>query len=141
MITNDLEIFLKQRKEQCLYRSRQINDNKQLIFCSNDYLGLSSQNYQLNQQIGSGSAHLVCGHHDIHHELELALAKFTGYQKTLLFSTGYMANIGVISALMGRNDAIFLDNSMSCGNFAKSPSMLKTPSEMINLRFDVVFCN
>jgi len=109
MITNDLEIFLKQRKEQHLYRSRQINDNKQLIFCSNDYLGLSTQNIQLNQQIGSTAAHLVCGHHDIHHELELALAKFTGYKKTLLFSTGYMANLGVISALMGRNDAVFLD--------------------------------
>ena len=109
MITNDLETFLQQRKEQHLYRSRQINDNKQLIFCSNDYLGLSTQNIQLNQQIGSTAAHLVCGHHEIHHELELALAEFTGYKKTLLFSTGYMANLGVISALMGRNDAVFLD--------------------------------
>jgi len=109
MITNDLETFLQQRKEQHLYRSRQINDNKQLIFCSNDYLGLSAQNYQLNQQIGSSAAHLVCGHHDIHHELELALANFVRYKKTILFSTGYMVNLGVISALMGRNDAVFLD--------------------------------
>lgn len=109
MITNDLETFLQQQKEQHLYRSRQINSNNQLIFCSNDYLGLSTQNYQLNQWIGSTAAHLVCGHHDIHHELELALASFLGYEKTLLFSTGYMANLGVISALMGRNDAVFLD--------------------------------
>lgn len=109
LFSNDLSIFLKQRHEQHLYRSRQINCGDQLIFCSNDYLGLSSQNYQLNQDIGAGAAHLVCGHHDIHHELELALANFTGYKKTLLFSTGYMANLGVISALMGRNDAVFLD--------------------------------
>lgn len=109
MITNDLETFLQQRKEQHLYRCRQINSHDQLIFCSNDYLGLASQNYQLNQQIGSTAAHLICGHHNIHHDLELALAKFTGYEKTLLFSTGYMANVGVLSALMGRDDAVFLD--------------------------------
>lgn len=104
-----LQFFLKQRKEQHLYRSRQINHDDLLNFCSNDYLGLAKRISDENQQVGSGAAHLVCGHYPIHHQLEIALANFTRRDKALLFSTGYMANIGVISALVGRNDAVFLD--------------------------------
>ena len=59
--------------------------------------------------VGSGSAHLVCGHSAAHHALEEELAAFTGRDRALLFSTGYMANIGVISALLGRGDAVFED--------------------------------
>jgi 8-amino-7-oxononanoate synthase len=59
--------------------------------------------------VGSGSAHLICGHSAAHHALEEELAAFTGRDRALLFSTGYMANIGVISALLGRGDAVFED--------------------------------
>ncbi|MEY3219557.1 MAG: hypothetical protein RIT27_914 [Pseudomonadota bacterium] len=107
--SEQLAHFLTQRKEQHLYRSRHINHDNLLNFCSNDYLGLAKQFYLENQQVGAGAAHLVCGHYPVHHALEVALANFTRRDKALLFSTGYMANIGVISALMGRNDAVFLD--------------------------------
>jgi 8-amino-7-oxononanoate synthase len=59
--------------------------------------------------VGSGSAHLICGHSSAHHALEDELAEFTGRSRALLFSTGYMANLGVISALVGRADSVFED--------------------------------
>jgi len=51
----------------------------------------------------------VTGHHQAHHELELALAEFMGTERALLFSTGYMANMAIASSLLGRHDAIFED--------------------------------
>ena len=59
--------------------------------------------------VGSGSAHLICGHSSAHHALEEELADFTGRERALLFSTGYMANMGVISALLDKRDAVFED--------------------------------
>lgn len=59
--------------------------------------------------MGSGASHLISGHSRAHHELEEALAEFVGLPRTLLFSTGYMANMAVVTALMGREDAIFAD--------------------------------
>lgn len=78
-------------------------------FSSNDYLGLASHpalkdaatEYLNIHGIGAGAAHLVTGHHAIHEQLEQRLAQVTGYPKAMLFSTGYMANMGVIDALMG----------------------------------------
>ncbi|MEX0606642.1 MAG: 8-amino-7-oxononanoate synthase, partial [Halofilum sp. (in: g-proteobacteria)] len=58
---------------------------------------------------GSGAAHLVNGHAEAHHALEEELAAFTGRERALLFSTGYMANLGVGTALLGRGDAAFED--------------------------------
>lgn len=58
---------------------------------------------------GSGASHLVCGHSAAHHELEEALAAWTGRERVLLFSTGYMANVGVLSALAERGDKIYAD--------------------------------
>ncbi len=114
--------------QQGLYRSRRavaspqgINlqiDGKNIVnFCSNDYLGLANhpdvvsafKNAADYYGVGSGSAHLICGHSAAHHALEEELAVFTGRDRALLFSTGYMANIGVISALLGRGDAVFED--------------------------------
>jgi 8-amino-7-oxononanoate synthase len=88
-----------------------------LNFCSNDYLGLANHPEVKKAFIaaiekygvGSGSAHLICGHSMAHHALEEDLAEFTGRDKALLFSTGYMANLGVISALMGQGDGVFED--------------------------------
>ncbi len=93
-------------------------DGKALIgFCSNDYLGLANHPKVIEaftaaaQQygVGSGASHLVTGHHRSHHALEEELAAFLQRPRALLFSTGYMANLGVMSALMGRNDTIIED--------------------------------
>lgn len=88
-----------------------------LGFCSNDYLGLASHpaiaaavaSALPVTGVGGAASHLICGHHEAHHQLELRLAAFTGRSAALFFSTGYMANLGVISALAGRGDTIFSD--------------------------------
>ncbi len=88
-----------------------------LAFCSNDYLGLANhpqiikafQDAAHQYGVGSGAAHLITGHTKPHQELEEALAAFTGRDRALLFSTGYMANLGVISALMQREDVVYQD--------------------------------
>ena len=59
--------------------------------------------------VGSGAAHLVCGHSRAHHALEEALAAFTGRERALLFSTGYAATMGMASTLAGPGDVIVLD--------------------------------
>jgi 8-amino-7-oxononanoate synthase len=111
-----------------LYRGRRLLDGPQattvrvdgrelLAFCSNDYLGLASDARVIEALAagaarygaGSGASHLVSGHSRAHHELEEALAQFTGRPRALLFSSGYAANLGVISALLGRGDAVFQD--------------------------------
>lgn len=98
--------------------ARVVVDGRHLIdFCSNDYLGLardrrlaeSMREAALVWGTGSTSAHLVTGHTLAHHKLEEALARFTGRERALLFSTGYMANLGVVTALAGRHDLIVED--------------------------------
>jgi 8-amino-7-oxononanoate synthase len=87
-----------------------------LSFCSNDYLGLASHPRLIaaaaeamsHHGLGSGASHLVSGHHALHQALEQRLARFMA-RPCLLFSAGYMANIGVLPALVGREDAIFAD--------------------------------
>ncbi len=86
-------------------------------FCSNDYLGLShhpalirAASEAMNRfGFGAGAAHLVSGHSLEHHALEEELATFTGRPRALLFSSGYMANLGVISALTDRHDLVLAD--------------------------------
>ncbi len=124
----DLRPALEEKKRQHRYRARRIIsspqqaeiifENKNVIsFCSNDYLGLANHP-QLKQAtcdavkkfgVGSGSAHLVNGHSIAHHQLEQELAEFTGYPRALLFSTGYMANLGLCQALIGKHDFVFED--------------------------------
>lgn len=124
----DLSRQLHQLREQNLYRSRRILESPQgaeirlegrpyLAFCSNDYLGLAThpqiirafQSAAEQYGVGSGAAHLVSGHHIEHHALEEELAEFTGRPRALLFSTGYMANLGVMSALLERGDTVYQD--------------------------------
>jgi 8-amino-7-oxononanoate synthase len=119
---------LEQRRKEGLYRTRKVIQSAQstevelvgrkvINFCSNDYLGLANhpdvvaafQEGASRYGVGSGSAHLVCGHSEPHHALEEALAAFTGRERVLLFSTGYMANMGLISALIGRSGEVFED--------------------------------
>ena len=123
-LKNDLD----DKKSKHLYRSRKvlespqsvepiINGKKVLSFCSNDYLGLANHPDVINSfkqaadkyGVGSGSAHLVSGHSEEHHALEEELAEFMGTERALLFSTGYMANLGVVSALCDRHSEIFED--------------------------------
>ncbi len=90
---------------------------KYLAFCSNDYLGLANHPELIRSAcdgahqygVGASASHLINGHTAAHHELEQALASFTGFPNALLFSTGYMANIGILTALLGRQDAVFAD--------------------------------
>lgn len=88
-----------------------------LSFCSNDYLGLASHPdvaAALRESagefgVGAGAAHLVSGHFEVHQQLEDSLAAFVGKPQALLFSTGYMANLGVVQALVGKGDHVFAD--------------------------------
>jgi len=128
MILDNLQKELEQRKAEHLYRSRKVLESPQsvepivdgkkvLSFCSNDYLGLANhpdviQDFKKAADqygVGSGSAHLVSGHSVEHHLLEEELAVFMGTERALLFSTGYMANLGVVSALCDRHDEIYED--------------------------------
>jgi 8-amino-7-oxononanoate synthase len=95
----------------------EIGGRRLLSFCSNDYLGLA-QHPQLiaaftrvadDEGVGSTSAHLICGHRAEHAALEEALAEWTGRERALLFSTGYMANLGVLQALLARGDVCVQD--------------------------------
>ncbi len=117
VLSSDFRI--SQRASIDVDNSTHINIDGQsfLAFCSNDYLGLAKhpaviealQMTAAKAGVGSGASHLVSGHSEYHHQLEQALATFTGRQRALLFSTGYMANLGVVSALTGRGDTIFED--------------------------------
>jgi 8-amino-7-oxononanoate synthase len=88
-----------------------------LSFCSNDYLGLANDPALVEAAcagarawgVGSGASHLVSGHLGAHAVLEEKLAAFTGFARALLFSTGYLANLGIVPALVGRHDAVFAD--------------------------------
>ncbi len=123
-----LQPDLDRRKDERLYRRRRLLSGPQgpeltvdgrpmLGFCSNDYLGLANhpeviaamQRGAAEYGVGSGAAHLVTGHSVAHHALEEELAEFTGRPRALLFSTGYMANQGVITALLGRGDVVYED--------------------------------
>jgi 8-amino-7-oxononanoate synthase len=124
----DLARALQEKRRQHLYRQRRISegpqaphavvDGRQLLsFCSNDYLGLANHPEVVaafkrgadRYGVGSGAAHLVNGHATPHHALEEELAAFTGRPRALLFSTGYMANLGTVNALTGRGDTVFED--------------------------------
>lgn len=123
-----LQRELDQRKTDGLLRQRRLLDSPQaehivaneqpyLSFCSNDYLGLANrpeliaamQRAAGESGVGSGASNLITGHHRYHDALEKQLAAFVELPAALLFSTGYMANIGVLGALTGRGDAIFAD--------------------------------
>jgi 8-amino-7-oxononanoate synthase len=124
----DLASRLAERRAAQLYRQRPLLQSPQgpsvrvdgrelLVFCSNDYLGLANHPQVIEAWqagaarwgVGGGASHLVIGHSTPHHELEEALAEFTGRPRALLFSTGYMANMGVVTALVGQGDTVLED--------------------------------
>ena len=123
-----LKTRLQNLQQQNLYRSRRLIETAQDVtldvdgqslinFCSNDYLGLANhaevkqafKNAVDHYGVGSGASQLVTGHQKPHHALEEELADFLGRERVLLFSTGYMANLGVVSALTERHDEVFED--------------------------------
>jgi 8-amino-7-oxononanoate synthase len=127
-LTARLQRKLAEKHASNLYRQRRIVDSPQqvellsegellLSFCSNDYLGLANHPALARALkrgvdrwgVGSGAAHLISGHSSAHHLLEEELAEWLGRDRVLLFSTGYMANLGAIGALTGRGDHIFAD--------------------------------
>ena len=124
----DLSARLAERRAADLYRQRPLLQSPQgpqvvvdgqplLAFCNNDYLGLANHPEVIKAWrdgaerwgVGGGASHLVIGHSSPHHALEEALAEFTGRPRALLFSTGYMANLGTVTALVGQGDTVLQD--------------------------------
>lgn len=125
---SELQAKLEQRKVDNLYRQRHVLESAQdvqvqvdgktcVAFCSNDYLGLASHPAVIDSLrrgaetygVGSGASHLIYGHSHEHHALEEELAAFTARPRALLFSSGYMANLGTIRVLADKGDHIFED--------------------------------
>jgi 8-amino-7-oxononanoate synthase len=125
----ELRPALETRRRQRSYRRRRVlegatgrkavleDGRRVLAFCSNDYLGLANHPALVKAftdaaerwGVGSGAAHLITGHKREHHALEEELAELTGRPRALLFSTGYMANLGVVGALAGRRTPVYED--------------------------------
>ena len=95
-----------------------IRGEKKLMFGSNSYLGLNThpelieftQNALKKYGTGASGSRLMNGNLDLHEELESKLADFVGKPAATVFSTGFQANLGAISCLLGRNDALILDD-------------------------------
>ena len=113
-----LKAALADLEQRSLRRRRRVGVPAGLAnFCSNDYLGLKDHPEVLRAfteaasryGVGSGAAELVTGHGPEHEALEAELAAFTGRPRALVFSTGYMANIGVIGALADQKSTIVSD--------------------------------
>ena len=119
---------LKDLKLANNYRIRKVKDsgnshifvhkNKEyLSFASNDYLSLSNDKRIINAAkksldnhgYSTSSSALISGYTKSHMKLEEEISDFLGQEKTLLFSTGYQANLGVIKSLVNRNDTILSD--------------------------------
>ena len=128
MQPDQLQSALIDLDAQGLRRRRRVRDGIQgarvlldgreyLSFASNDYLGLAghpaiaeaAREAVADCGVGAGAAHLLGGHHRLHEDLERELAAFVGMPAALLFSTGYMANLGVIQALLDRHGEVFED--------------------------------
>ena len=124
----ELTARLATRRARGLYRERlvlasaqgvhiRVGDETLLSFCSNDYLGLANDPRVVaafcagaeRYGAGAGASHLISGHTIAHQALEEELADFVGSPRALLFSTGYMANLGVVTALSDRHSIVFED--------------------------------
>lgn len=126
---NNFESDLRSIKTRGLFRSLQevqgpqgplvrIGGRELVNFCSNDYLGLANDRRLITtmQQaverygVGSGASPLVCGHSEAHYLLEQRVAEVTGRERALVFSSGYLANLAVVTALgPGRNGIVIED--------------------------------
>lgn len=119
---------LKQLKQQNLYRKLRVLENHEgarasfegrslLLFCGNDYLGLSrhprvvraAEKALKKYGVGTGAARLISGTTDAHASLEKKLAQFKGKESALVFATGFLANLGILTAFAGEKDVIVMD--------------------------------
>jgi 8-amino-7-oxononanoate synthase len=124
----DVAARLEELRERGLYRRLRLVEGPQgprvlldgrevLLLCSNDYLGLAADprvreaaaEAAMRWGAGAGAARLISGNMEPHRELEEALAGFKGYERALLFGSGYMANVGTIQALAGPGEVVFSD--------------------------------
>lgn len=118
-MNNNLSVVadLTHRKKVGLYRKREVNTHKQVCFCSNDYLGLSThpqviaamQTAANTYGVGSTSSPLIAGYKKIHQQFEEEFASFVGMERALLFSSGYAANLGALTAIIVRGEAVYQD--------------------------------
>ena len=118
----------RQRTADRLWRTRlaiqspqgrliEVDGRTLLNFCSNDYLGLANDPRLIEASVdacrefgtGSGASHLICGHSRLHQQLEEQIAGFVGAQRAVVFSTGYMANLAIPQAFLGRGDLVLQD--------------------------------
>jgi 8-amino-7-oxononanoate synthase len=128
----NLEGELQKLRAEALYRERlilespqgveiQVGGERLLSFCSNDYLGLANHPRVVaafkagaeRYGVGAGASHLITGHCRAHHALEEELAEFVGAPRALLFSTGYMANLGVVTALAAERHGTILEDRLN----------------------------
>lgn len=94
-----------------------LDGRRLLLAASNDYLGLRTDGRVVNAAkeavetwgAGSGASPLVSGYTDLHAQLEAALAEFKGKEDCVVFSSGYLANVGTITSLVSKGDAVFSD--------------------------------
>jgi len=94
-----------------------IRGKELLNFCSNNYLGLAGHPEVVRRTkeilkkhgVGSGASRLVSGNFAIHEELEAKISKYEGTPASIVFPTGYMANLGTMQALVGAGDAVIID--------------------------------
>ncbi len=118
------EQALNLHKQKGLFRERKVLQSMQRyegkIFCSfssNDYLGLSKHPTIIKAfkqaaddfGVGSGASHFLGAYNHFHQELEFALAEFLNFPQVLVFSTGYMANLGILGSLLQKRAAVFAD--------------------------------
>jgi len=128
MSTADFSVLLSELAQADQLRSRRLVSSPQdasmivdgervMSFASNDYLGLANHPRVVEAAmralkrygLGAAASHMVTGHMQPHYDLEIRLAEFMGLPKALLFSSGYAANLGILTALAGRGDTIFAD--------------------------------
>ena len=119
---------IKKLKENNLYRTQdivenmdgefvEVNNKKYLMLSSNSYLGLTQNKEVVKEGIkalkkygsGTGGSRLICGNYDLHAQLENSISKFKGCDDTILFNSGYCANLGTLSSIFNENDVIFSD--------------------------------
>ena len=137
-LSSDITDFITSCHDSDLYRKRKIKntDQDKVSFSSNDYLGfaahpeVAARASEALHKYGTGSSGsaLVNGYTELHHETELAYAKFLGYPKALLFSSGYMANLAIIGSLMNKGDAI-LHDKLNHASLLDASKLTKATSE------------
>lgn len=127
-VRESIKQALKQRSRQSLIRTRQtrnspvsphilVDGKSCLNFSSSDYLSLANDPRVINAfkkgvnqyGVGSGASSVVSGYTTAHQALEEELAHFLGYPRALVFSTGYMTNVGILTALSSHLDLILQD--------------------------------